>query len=101
MANFPTIEGAGNGPKKPKKKYIKNKPPKKGPKKPPPKKVPPKKGPEKPKPNRPKQPKPMPYYPETGSNEKPSIQRKPDLKDALIKIWNDRNSSNDGTKLNR
>lgn len=87
MANFPTIVGAGNGPKKSKdKKY---------------KKRPPKKGPTKPKPNRPKKPKPMPYYPETGSNVKPSIQRKPDLKDALIKIWNDRNSSNDGTKLNR
>jgi len=57
-----------------------------------------------PKPNRPKPPaqaEPMPYYPSTGSNRKPNAMPKEDLKDAVIKIWNDRNSNNDGTKLNR
>ena len=53
----------------------------------------------KPKPPRPRQPKPMPYYPETGSNQRPRLISEKD-KQAIIKIWEDRNRSNNNTKLN-
>tara|TARA_B100000073_G_scaffold188712_1_gene156258 strand:- start:351 stop:602 length:252 start_codon:yes stop_codon:yes gene_type:complete len=43
--------------------------------------------------------KPMPYYPETGSNERPRLISEKD-KQAIIKIWEDRNRSNNNTKLN-
>jgi len=48
----------------------------------------------------PRQPQPMPYYPSTGSNKKPGAMHKENLKNAIVKIWQDRNSSNQGTKLN-
>lgn len=35
------------------------------------------------------------------AGKKPGAKSKENFKDALIKIWNDRNSNNDGTKLNR
>lgn len=72
MANVPKIVGAGNGPSK----KIKRKSPGKM--------------------------EPMPYYPETGSNRKsgPNEIAKEDFKNAIIKIWEDRNLKNIGTKLN-
>ena len=49
--------------------------------------------------NKRRMPKPMPYYPETGSNERPRLISEKD-KQAIIKIWEDRNRSNNKTKLN-
>ena len=43
--------------------------------------------------------KPMPYYPETGSNQRPRLISEKD-KQAIIKLWEDRNRSNNNTKLN-
>jgi len=48
----------------------------------------------------PKQPEKMPYYPSTGSNKLPNAMFKENLKNALIKVWEDRNQANQGTKLN-
>lgn len=43
--------------------------------------------------------KPMPYYPETGSNERPGGITE-SQKQGIIKLWEDRNRSNNNTKLN-
>ena len=43
--------------------------------------------------------KPMPYYPETGSYIKPGGITE-SQKQTIIKLWEDRNRSNNNTKLN-
>ena len=44
-------------------------------------------------------PLPMPYYPETGSNKRPGGITE-SQKQTIIKLWEDRNRSNNNTKLN-
>lgn len=49
-----------------------------------------------------KMPKPMPYYPSTGTNQKPGGMTD-DMKSKIvlrIQAWQDRNVSNRGSKLN-
>ncbi len=44
-------------------------------------------------------PEPLPYYPETGSNKRPGGITE-ETKQTIIKLWEDRNRSNNNTKLN-
>jgi len=86
-SNQPKIVGGGGGSKK---KSVLQQPPKK------------KQGQGKTGQGKKRMPKPMPYYPSTGTNQKPGGMTD-DMKTKIasrIQAWQDRNVSNRGSKLN-